>query len=501
MSSLFPTFGLIPLDARPVCRQQPLLLAQLAGVRLTTPPEALLGHLKQPAHLDGLAHWQTTLVTPPAIWITATDTLAYGGLIPSRLGHEPLPLCQERLTSWLTPQLDRGNTVLAFSSILRIPHYNGDEEEPPYWQHHGQAIHQASTTRHRDAALTTLSPDGLAPIPPEIPADVWADFTARLWRNHQLNLWLATTWAGHPHLPAMAFCQDDTSSHGLNVLAAQDLAQTLTTRHLPPQAAWIQTGADELASVLLARALLLATDTRLTCHIRFSNPATKDMIARYDGVSFQTIAERSATACGLTLVDTPEGADLTLWLHTSDTRQGDHCMDPLDGLPYEHNPTGLATLHDALATTPTPIALADVAYANGADPDLTQHLLTQVLPFPHTRDALYGYAAWNTGGNTVGTALAMATCRLWAERHGRYHPDAFHQLLAIRLLDDGLYQPTVRRHLQHTHHLSPTAPDTPQRLADALTPTAQQLATHLALPHLPQFCLPLRRWFEVAITF
>ena len=56
------------------------------------------------------------------------------------------------------------------------------------------------------------------------------------------------------------------------------------------------------------------------------------------------------------------------------------------------------------------VIVADVAYPNGADPLLIELLLNSV---DITRLAAYG--AWNTAGNTIGTALAQACAAHWAE--------------------------------------------------------------------------------------
>src|SRR5690625_7129093 len=47
------------------------------------------------------------------------------------------------------------------------------------------------------------------------------------------------------------------------------------------------------------------------------------------------------------------------------------------------------------------IAIADIAYANGADPVMVPQLLQAFEPHE-----LAGYAGWNTAGNTIGTVVA-----------------------------------------------------------------------------------------------
>jgi hypothetical protein len=88
-----------------------------------------------------------------------------------------------------------------------------------------------------------------------------------------------------------------------------------------------------------------------------------------------------------------------------------------------------------------PVALADVAFVNGAD------LILGRLLLQHNEIArLSAYAGWNTAGNTVGTVLAHAAVRLLAKRNGD-DPEqtrAHFEFLFLRLLDDYYYQALER---------------------------------------------------------
>lgn len=80
-----------------------------------------------------------------------------------------------------------------------------------------------------------------------------------------------------------------------------------------------------------------------------------------------------------------------------------------------------------------PVAVADIAYGNGADNALVKELFNEGKAY---RIAAYG--GWNTAGNTIGFALSQG---LLAPRMTEAGKD---NLLNIRYLDDWAYQANVR---------------------------------------------------------
>ena len=147
----------IPLDSRPVCYDLPIRLAESAGIELDMPAKNLLGHLKTPANFPALKRWMKNHLFELAPIVVALDTLAYGGLIPSRLGNELEDELQKRIDLFFhSAQSPR---VFAFSSIMRIPNYNLAEEEPDYWSEYGQALYQYSVEHHEHAAANVLPLD------------------------------------------------------------------------------------------------------------------------------------------------------------------------------------------------------------------------------------------------------------------------------------------------------------------------------------------------------
>lgn len=421
---------LIPLDSRPVCYDMPRRLAAVAGLQLEMPTPNLLGNLKTPANFKTLSRWVKNHLFENDPLIVALDTVAYGGLIPSRLNEDPLAVLKKRVDTFF--EQVRADACFGFSSILRIPDYNFAEEEPDYWNQYGKKLYQYSVERHEKGAAASG----------DIPATVLQDFLARREKNNALNQYYVSLLAPgnqEKSLDYLTFCQDDTGAYGLNVQEAQALDALLKKQNLAEHG-HIQTGADEVAACMLARWMVLQQAQPVKVYAFYSSEHGRTLTAKFDGLPIETVVDKAIRACGAVPVKKSADADLWLMIHTPDERQGDHCEKQMARVVPEQIERVLDTLNHAFERN-KPVSVADVAYANGSDPRLTESLISQFEDLT----GLYGYAGWNTPGNTIGTAVAMGLIRLMAEANRSFNAEAFCQLMLIRLADDWLYQADVRQ--------------------------------------------------------
>jgi hypothetical protein len=474
-------------------------MARMAGLSLCAPSPGIWGSekasveaLRHPIGFSALGRWVRHTLSEGLPVIVATDTLAYGGLIPSRLGSEPLETLQARVAEFLEKAVSK--EIFAFSSILRIPDYANAEEEPDYWATYGPRLHAASVAMHAQGHI----PSALAA---QIPAVVWDDFIQRRQRNAALNHWLLEQLRAS-RLHYLALCQDDTGPQGLNVLEAAQLRQAIQENRLH-QKAHVQTGADELACTLLARwwtRQIYGRVPRWGVWVQYSQPEAQQLVARFDGLPIaQVVAQQVATAGGF-LVDDPAEADLWLMVHTPQNRQGDHMarLGP-DTLPQQYQRT-LAVLEEARHLG-KPFILADVACANGADDALMQQLL-RALPTRRHWETLYGWAAWNTPGNSIGCAMAMGALRWLAEQQGTFNAEAWAELLLTRLADDWCYQAMTRGRLRDRLYDdgAPSVCDA-AGLSATMADTLALLQKRLGLDQRTAVCqLPYGRLFEMKLT-
>lgn len=490
---------LFPLDDRPVCYEVPQLLASMAGSPLALPPRALFGMLKQPADLAGLWAWFATL-PPQETVLVAWPLLLFGGLIPARLQTEPLPVLQQRLMAALATLRQATPQLLGFNAIARIPAYNNAEEEPDYWATYGKRLHEASCQLHEQGHtaakhLYEAMPDTFDGIP----RAVWQDFWQRRQRLHALQFeLLAALQAGQQE--ALVFCQDDTGAYGLNVQEAEALRAAATALSPEMQTrTWVQTGADEVAHTLLARSWARAAGRSPRVWVGYSHgDEGAAAMARFDGLPIEQVVAQRLAACGISTVSHLADADACLWLHTPRQQMGDHCsLKASDGVCAEAHNRVLAGM-DAAAALGKPLWLADVAFANGSDASLLEAVLASTY-----FSSLAAYGGWNTPGNAIGSTVAMGLCRWLAVERGSVsegQEKAFQTLLAQRLLEDGVYQALLRKHLRTLPLKS--VPEQEGWLQAAFQPWFQRIEALLPQSACASWTpyLPCQRTFEVAFN-
>jgi hypothetical protein len=484
--------ALLPVDARPVVREQVVQLAATANIELFTPPIELLGHFRQPGSRDQLADWLREQAPQVEGFVVSLDMLIYGGLVPSRFIDDALDSLLARLA--FIRELKHAfptKPIYAFLATMRISNNNINDEEKPYWNLYGEAIwrwsffsDQHALTGQSDAAAEAATAERL------VPADIRDDYLATRRRNFAVaNAVLGLV--GKTGIDRLVLPQDDTARYGFNIAERRQLEATVAARQLQHRVL-VYPGADEVAHTLLAHlATMLSHDTPLKLFVAYSDPANVEkLIARYeDRPITQSLAAQLASV-DARVVDDPASADVFLAVHTQGPTQGDWAMNiPLPDAPGI-NSDWLAQIH-AAHQTGKPIAIVDLAYANGADPQLIL-CLAQVMPLTE----LVSYAAWNTASNSIGSVLAQ--CRL--ARHN-LRSVANRQVVCLRLVEDYLWQTHSRQKIRATvDEPTMSAQALEAAVAAQFIPAANQwLAQHQFAFRVDSIFLPWQRSFEIGV--
>ncbi|MBO9541200.1 DUF4127 family protein [bacterium] len=427
---------LIPLDDRPATYRLPAEIAAIGRLSVLRPSREAMGNLERPADPDSLLAWLEAHAAEAGGAVVALDTLGYGGLIPSRQSAEPFEVIRERLERLRAlkqrhPEL----SLYAFSITMRLSAEAAVEEEKPYWATHGRAIYAYSY--HQDKyEQEGLEADRLTAetARESIPDDILEDYLATRRRNVAITR-LMIDWAAEGCFEALLLTQDDTGRFGLNVREQRGLVSKIEQAGVGDKVL-VYPGADEVASVLVGRHLNRVRGQHPRFFVQTSTPEGGTLVPMYEDRPLEKTIASQVRAVGGEVVPSLDTADFALMANTPASGQGDLVLD-LHLERVNTPPRDLEPFVRALASSSKPVALADVAYANGADLALFRY---DVDP---TR--LAAFAAWNTAGNTLGTVVAQASA--WLDPAHR-DEKAQQQYMLERLADDLLYQACLRKELR-----------------------------------------------------
>ena len=88
----------LPIDNRPVCYTLPKLISEIdEELEFFTPERKFLGDLTKSADINAIFDWLKNLPKDIDAMILTLDTIAYGGLIPSRRCPESFDEIQKRI--------------------------------------------------------------------------------------------------------------------------------------------------------------------------------------------------------------------------------------------------------------------------------------------------------------------------------------------------------------------------------------------------------------------
>lgn len=435
----------IPVDGRPVTREQAQMLASVAGCELLCPSVEHLGHFRQPANREFLSTWVEQNAARVDGFIFSIDMLVYGGLVPSRFVEDTADSLIERLT--ILKRLKQrypDKPVYTFCATMRMSNNNVNEEEKLYWAEYGRLIWAWSYHSDRYQNLADADDHRVAKQAREqIPDAIAEDYLHTRKRNFAVTQALLQL-ARQGYIDRVILPQDDTAEFGFNIAERRQLQQWVEQAGLE-QKILIYPGADEVIYTLLVHLLKQLNQypsCRLVLHIHHPDCFHK-MIALYeDRLTYDAIRSQ-ISAAGATLIDDVNDADAIIAVHCRGSRQGDWAMQkPLpDSQPLD--PLWL----QQLAAFNVPLALLDLAYANGADPELISAL-------PIKLSTLMAYSGWNTASNSIGSLVAQCCAMFF----GKNRLENKH-LLAVRLLDDYLYQADYRQRLRQRLPNGDTEPE------------------------------------------
>ena len=439
----------IPIDNRPVCYTLPKIIAQIdENIEFYIPDRSLLGDLTKPADINNLFEW--LIKTPKSdVIILSLDTLTYGGLIPSRRSTETFDTIKSRVYKLKEILKSKNAEIYAFSSIMRISNNNYNIEEKEYWKQWGKKIFEYSYNFHKTG---TAKPDG-------IPQNILKDYIETRKRNFEINK-IFLEFQQENIFKTLIFSKDDCAEYGFNVQEAQELEKL---------GGYTRTGADEIPLSLLSRAIKGKVKI---CPI-FLEPNYKNLISNYEDVSIENSVKGQIELAGCQACNY-EDADILLYINNFKDHQGEIVM----GVDTEK--------FDGIFTVPDkPYMIADVRFANGSDNNFVNELLKNKIK----DENFFGYSAWNTSANTLGSLICAAKIKMLSKK---YNKKAFEKLQITRFLDDWAYQANVRQKLSNLDK---------RKLKSEMNNFEKKVREIFELDLDVNYTYPWNRLFEVEIEF
>lgn len=373
--------ALVPLDSRPATSTLPGMIGAAGTLEVSLPePQSLGGATRS---TDAQAVLSGVDRADPVAAIVSLDALAYGGLVQSRSSRITADEAWERL--WPVWLMHLSRRVWAFAIIPRHP----------------DAVDRA--------------------------------------RNLEI-IRRAMDWAEDGTIERLYIAWDDALPGSPAPAEGRALREEVARRGL--KNVIVYPGADEVASVMVARFALERAGLKPRVRVRWSDPESRTKVVPYEGQSLEESVANQAQAVGLEI--TEDRPDFEIYVYNGgDARRA-----------------GLELTADQRSL---PVALADVQSVNRANLTLAGELVgTGAFA------DLAAFAAWGTPGNNIGTALSQGAMRALAGGNR-----AAYRLLAFEYANDYLYSSFVRAEMRKTRQESAFA--APEANTDLFVQVRQRL--------------------------
>ncbi|HMM22243.1 MAG TPA: DUF4127 family protein [Selenomonadales bacterium] len=423
----------IPADNRPVSFSDVADTARAAGVDILVPPESALGNRTQPGAPDELWSWLLEHGPEADAIVVSGDSLLYGSLVASRTHHTPQAVLQERLANFAA--LREHNPALRiyiYNTIMRTPQASAGGVEPPYYETYGPSIFRLTALQDKQELqpLSRREAAELKKLEATLPAEALADWFDRRNKNYAANARLIG-YVREGLVDYLILGRDDCSP----------LSQShKESRHLSQEAAGLPAsryasfpGADQLGMVLLTRAINDYNFQIPIVRVLYAPGAGGQTIPTYEDVPFsQTIFAHLAAAGGVPLATAKP--DLYLAVNTPENGITREANTPANQSRPGKALLAFVDMVEQKLEAGERVAVADIAFANGADNALMNELARRGLLY-----RLESYSGWNTASNTLGYTIGQGMLA------PAMSPRAKNDLLSVRFLDDWAYQSNIRQ--------------------------------------------------------
>jgi hypothetical protein len=428
---------LIPLDDRPPCLQFPVKMGLIGDVEVVTPPRNLLGRFTEFGKSDEIIKWiKTQNLKSFDAAIVSLDMLAYGGLVAMR-EYETTESAAMKRADFIREirKLSPKMPIYGSSVIMRLAPTGNVVNES----------YRNNLSKWAEISADESKRAETAELEKKIPAEALEKYKKARQRDLKLNLY-AVELVQDKVIDYLILSQDDAKPNGVHIADREKLISYVKSNNLGEKVA-IQPGADEVSMLLLARTMTDKYKYRPKIKAIYSDEKIADQIMPYEDRPLRKTVSFHIKATGAEEVPDYQSTDIRFLVFASRfTPNG-----------AENFIKGESADYAAGGKISFPI-VADIDVkgdVQGGDVDFTERALKRGWISP----AAVGYAAWNTAGNTIGTALPQGVIH-WAfidylTNDKKKNPlekgktlmratDAKNWFIIHRLVDDFYYHSVVR---------------------------------------------------------
>ena len=445
----------VPLDNRPVNLFQVLQVAEKVDYEILTPPEEILGSKNFGGDPEKIWKWLDENAARANYAVLSTDALLYGSLVASRNHDLSAEKILERAENFKAfkkkfPHL----TIYAFGTIMRTPRsWLNAGAEPEYYKTHGAKIFEytALLDKQETENLTSGERRKLKKLRAEIPDEYLDDWFSRRKKNSDANeIFVEYTRAGVFDYflfgcdDSAIFSQTHRESRRLTELAA-DMGKSLVQ---------VTSGADELGMLMISRAINCDQNYMPFVSVEYNAGLGAKTFPRYCNEPIGVSVDAAIIAAGGLRIPFHDRADLVLTVNTrADGKNFEASNFKKNKIKFRDDLKTFMTPVKNFIAKGYPVAIADVAFANGADLALMHQLKNDDLQFK-----IRAYGGWNTATNSSGFVIGAGTLTRYMDER------EVAELLITRYLDDWIYQAVVRDQINQECY---AAGINPSKLEDA----------------------------------
>lgn len=437
----------IPHDDRPISYHQTVDVVEQVGYEMLLPPKELLSNATNMGHPDELWAWLFENAPSVNSAVIASDSMLYGGLIPSRKHEVSEEVLNARLMKF--EQLKEKNPnlqIYVFDSLMRTPYmgYKGNIEEPEYHAVYGGDIFQYTRLLDKKE-ISKLNKDEefyLESYKKKIPEDVWKDWIGRRDKNVNATKNLMD-YTRDGVIDYLILGRDDNAPISQTHRENREILAYAEKNNLPKTKFQSMPGIDEFNILLLTRAINDMNNEIPFVHVQYNKGKGGDTVPAYSDEKISESIKASITIAGGILVPDPKRADVVLLVNTDkDGKTGDNVYESftypeggefIPNLKPTANTKYFAKLVEECVGKNYPVVVADICLANGSDNALMEILRKKDLLFK-----LQAYSGWNTATNSTGFAIGTGMLAK------KMTPESKKRVLSTRYLDDWAYQANVR---------------------------------------------------------